>query len=268
MINNGDITANQANPIIIDPNAKGFVNNGTINANGSGGIDLNAGTYTNNGSINVADGSRVDLAQDTIINGGNLTTAGTGKFHINSASLPGVQLNGVTIDGDVQQNNSRDATVTGPFTLNGNWDMNSIGTATVLSFEGGVTVNGNANINWSNNIQNRIVTDDTVMTLGANAKVQGAGQLLVNSGGMINNGTIISDQSNSLTVDPNGKGFVNNATMQATGTGGFIFGAGTFTNNSTIDIADTSRVERWQWHQCRRRRDQHHRIRRCEPVRE
>ena len=243
MVNNGDINATLGAVLTIDPNALGFVNNGTINATGVGGIDLNAGTYTNNGSINVGDASRVDLKNGVIINGGTLTTAGTGKINIESPTAPGATLNNVVLNGNVEQNNANDATVTGTFTHNGLWDMNSAGTATTLSFNGGVTINVNSVIDMSNNVGNQILTDDSVITLGANATIQGGGNILVDTGGMVNNGTITANQNTALTIDPNAKGFVNNGSMDATGLGGLVFNAGTFTNNTSIDVADGSKLD-------------------------
>ena len=82
------------------------------------------------------------------------------------------------------------------------------------------------------------------LTRAANHTIRGAGALLNNTGGMINQGTIIADQTTALTIDPAGTQFTNQGVMQATGAGGFFFNNGSFTNTGqTIQILDGSKLD-------------------------
>ena len=55
---------------------------------------------------------------------------------------------------------------------------------------------------------------------GFGHEIRGAGQLLANTGGMLNQGTIIADGDNTLTIHPNARGFENRGGVLATGAGG------------------------------------------------
>jgi hypothetical protein len=134
--------------------------------------------------------------------------------------------------------NSRALTIlsVGGFLNNGQLTFNSSSDPTTLHFSGEQTITGNGQVNFVSGGDNRITTNNTVLTNGAGHTIRGGGRLLNNSGGLINLGTILLDQPGGMTVDPNGLGFVNSGTMRASGTGIFAFSAGTFTNNTTIEI--------------------------------
>ena len=86
----------------------------------------------------------------------------------------------------------------------------------------------------SNSANNGILTDGNTLTQAAGHTIQGAGRLLDDTGGMVNQGTIIADEATAITIDPNALGFTNQGTMQSTGAGGFVFDGGTFTNQGTM----------------------------------
>ncbi len=139
IVNNGSIIQQGTAQLIIDPDSTGnFVNNNVLRAEGSGGLQLNGAQYTNNSTIEASNGSHVSLNGSTVsIVGGNLTTTGTGEIRSN-ASTVGVLLNGVTVTAgsNLIQNNGMDFRVQNGITNNANWEMNSSGSSTDVTFFG------------------------------------------------------------------------------------------------------------------------------------
>jgi hypothetical protein len=85
----------------------------------------------------------------------------------------------------------------------------------------------------SNNVNNRIFGSGTEqLTNDINHIIQGAGQIGVGLTSLINNGTILANQSNAVTIDPNATGVTNNGTFQVA-SGSLMNVIGTFTNFST-----------------------------------
>ncbi len=244
MVNLGTIIADQATAITIDPNALGFTNQGTMQATGGGGFVFNVGTFTNTGeTIEVLTGSKLDLNGGVTVVGGTLSTTGTGVINVKGSGT-NLELNNVTIASTVNQANQFDAEINGGLTNNGTWNMNSTNGSTDLTFAGDIALGGSGEVVMSNNANNRILTNNMTLTQAATHTIRGAGQLLANTGGMVNQGAIIADQATAITIDPNGLGFTNQGTMQATGAGGFVFTVGTFTNTGeTIEVLTGSRLD-------------------------
>ena len=241
MINQGTVIADQPRGLIVDPNALGFVNAGLLQAQSAGTLSLTAGTFTNTGgTIEALDGSAVEIRSGAIIVGGELQSSGSGVV------LPqGGTLSGVTTHGDVRQDNGQSVVITGSLTNNGTWAVNTTGALTDLHFNGGATLTGTGSIVMNNALflANRILTDGTVLTQAAGHTIRGGGQLLADSGGMVNQGAVIADQPSGLIVDPNLLGFANACRLQANG-GTLSLTAGTFTNtDGIIEALDGSAVE-------------------------
>ncbi len=245
MINNGTIIANGTIATIIDPGAAAnFTNQGTLRAVGTGGLSFAAGDFINTGhTIEVEDNSILDLNQGVILTGGTLQTSGSGIVDIQGSGT-NLRLTDVTFNSTTRQNNGFDVVLNGAFVNNGVWSLNGLTTNTDMLFENGMTVDGVGEIIMSDDNVSRIETNATVLTHGVGHTIRGAGQLLNNTGGMVNNGTIIADGVFALNIDPSAaSSFVNQGVLQATGTGGLNFGAGEFVNTgNTIEIADASRL--------------------------
>jgi len=76
----------------------------------------------------------------------------------------------------------------------------------------------------TDSVNNYITTygSDT-LTVGNNMTVRGAGYLLNNSGGLVNQGSIVADAANNpLRIDANGLGFQNQGLLSAVGAGGMV----------------------------------------------
>jgi hypothetical protein len=215
MQNAGTIIADQPSGLTIDPNALNFTNTGTLRAASGGTLTLLNGTFLNaKGLIEAQDMSTVAVSGATLMDG-TMTTGGSGTISVVGGSI----FTNVTNTGAVQQPNSQAIVITGMLTNNGTWSMNSVGNLTDFDCIGGATLGGSGSLAMSNSVNNRILTDNTVCKHAAGHTIRGAGQLLVNTGGMQNAGTIIADQSTSLTIDPNGNGFTNQGTLRAMGSG-------------------------------------------------
>ncbi len=116
MVNAGAMRADRAPGIMISPGAgRTFQNDGVMEASGGGGFTLSNGTFVNNTRIDVLDGSRLALEDGTVLQGGVLATAGTGRIDVLASDPSALTLDGVTIQGAVVQNSTRDATIVKSF---------------------------------------------------------------------------------------------------------------------------------------------------------
>jgi len=217
MINNGTIIADKTSQLIIDTDTEGFVQAGTLRATGSGGLSIaNTPTFTNTNGINIEAGSRLDVSASTIIGGEiNIDPTAAASF-INSTNL-----DGLTINGTVTHESGQTVDIFNGLTLNGQWNMNA-GNATQLLFHGSETLTGDATINLSDSLNNIIRSNsgNDILTIDTDVTIQGAGRLVNNSGGMINNGTIIADKASQLVIDADIEGFENRGQLTASGIGG------------------------------------------------
>ena len=249
MINNGTIIAEGASDSLrIWPGTPGFVNAGTMQAVGAGGLELRGSTFTNTGhAIDVAAGSRLDTFNMTLV-GGELTGSGT--------VLPGTgtDLNGVTIGAGlgVDQASGIYVDVFTGLTNNTAWTLNggSFASPAALSFHGDITLDGTGEVVMSGNGHNEIRPSAAgeVVTHGANHTIRGGGRLLDSIGGMVNNGTILAEGDEPLVIDPGDTDpddvFTNAGTLRAVGNGGLELRIGDFVNTGqTIEVADGSRLE-------------------------
>jgi hypothetical protein len=158
-----------------------------------------------------------------------------------------VTITNVSINsGDrLSQPNGRTIAVAGGAVVNnGIWALNSTGASTDISFQGGITLSGTGSIVMNNapSLANRIFTDDTVLTQAVGHTIRGSGQLLLDVGGMINEGTIIVDQPNGLVINPNALGFESSGHLE-TASGDLTIDAGPFMTSGTVTIgANTALV--------------------------
>jgi hypothetical protein len=239
MQNAGTIIADQAAGLLIDPNGLNFTNTGKLQAKGGATLTLTAGVFVNtNGLVEALDTSMVAVAGATVING-TVTTDGSGLISVGGGSV----FTNVTNSGAVAQVNGQPGSVTGTLTNNGTWSLNSTGANTDLTCAGNAVLAGNGSLRMGDHPNNRLLTDNTVCTNGLGHTIRGAGQLLVNTGGMINHGTVLADLPSGLTIDPNGLGFTNAASLQGASGGTLILSNGPFDNsNGVIEAMNNSLV--------------------------
>ncbi|MEM7622620.1 MAG: hypothetical protein AAF235_05395, partial [Planctomycetota bacterium] len=250
-VNDGLVQATGSSAaLVVDPGSGAqFVNNGTLEALGSVGMTLNAGVYVNtNGLIAARDGSLVQLQNGAVVQGGEVTTTGTGRILANSGS----DLSAVTVTDGSRLDIAPQAAVDvfGGITNNGTINLTTMTDGnsfdSTLNFADSASISGNGTIDMVDDIDNRITasTNSVTVTQGAGHSIRGSGFILSNIGGFVNEGLIqATGASVALTLDPGSLGFVNNSIMQALGTAGMIFNAGTYDNtNGLITVGDDSLV--------------------------
>ncbi len=219
--------------------ALGLVNNGSIVARLSSGITLNSsgnvvnnrlmqgdgaaftvqGTTVNQGAqgvLSAINGGSVRLVGGSRVIGGSLATADGGV--VTTASGHNARLSGVTNTGALVIADNSALFLDGTLTNNGSMSMGSVGNYSDLIASGQRLIDGSGTITLSNHANNRILaatnTGDS-LTLGANQTLQGAGT--IGAGGALNftnNGTVVGNLSNALTLNSSGT-VVNNQVMRA-----------------------------------------------------
>ena len=116
---------------------------------------------------------------------------------------------------------------------NGTLKLNSGGNFTDLVINGSLPLDlsGTGVLAMSNFTANRIYGNTGTETLinGAQHTIEGAGQLGVGRMTFFNNGVVLANQSNALTIAPNALGAINNGTFQAN-SGSLLFMNGTLSN--------------------------------------
>ena len=125
----------------------------------------------------------------------------------------------------------------GTITNNGTIALNSAGNTTNILLSGNVTLGGTGELTMSNYTQNRIYgsTGTEQLTNGPGHTIEGSGQIGVGLMTLINNGTILANQSNTLTLDTNASGATNNGTFQVNG-GSSLVVNGSFTTAGMVNI--------------------------------
>ena len=239
MVNNGTIIADQATKLVIDTDTEGFAQAGTLRATGTGGLHILNTPFTNTNGIDIEAGSNLLVEGSTIVGGAiNIDPTALATFITSS------NLDAVTINGDVTHNNNQTVDIFNGLTLNGTWNMNGAGNTTNLLFHGNHTLTGSGTVNLSNNASNTLRPNggNDTLTIDTDVTIQGAGTLVANFGGMVNNGTIIADQATKLVIDTDVEGFTQNGTLRATGTGGLHILNTPFTNTNGIDIEAESNL--------------------------
>ncbi len=273
LVNHGTITANQPTALIIDPDARGVVNHGTMQATNGGFLLLDSGHFTNQGTIQASgnDDTFLRIANSTVINtghtigayddafidlfsgahiqGGTLEADIDSGIHIGTGGAIGdaITLTDVTLPADTfvfysiedtVPGGAHRAVINGTLTNHGLWVLSSAGPLNKheIVFEDSTTLSGTGVIGMSDSANNAIGfgPQSATLTQQADHTIRGAGELLSDSGGLINYGTITADQPTALTIDPDARGVVNHGTMQAADGGFLLLDSGHFTNQGTM----------------------------------
>jgi hypothetical protein len=213
LTNLGTITANQDTDLIIDPNVN-VTNQGILQATSGATLQLKSGTYNNTGgTIQALDGSAVELSSNPLITGGTLTTSGTGV--ILSVNTPTLQ--NLTNAGQFEGANGSITYLKGTITNTGKMSLTATSSNTHLRVaDPNVLLTGTGTLTLSNDSNNFIdaSTAGNLLTNDTNHTIQGSGNIGNNTLNLTNLGTIIANQSTSLTIDPN-SGVTNSGTFRA-----------------------------------------------------
>ncbi len=232
-----DITAIGSNGIIIDPNPDGMINNGLLRGSNGSSLVLSLGECDNtNGEMRADVGGNVSLSSATVV-GGLFTSFGSGNF-VTAASV----IEGVTSNAVINLNNNNASTIRTFLVNNATLAMNSVGNLTDLTISGNTTISGPGVLTMTNTTANRIYASNSVdrLTNAAGHTIRGSGQLGLNLMALTNNGQIESLGSNGLTIDPNGGGVDNNATLRSRSGSHMTLANGTFDNLTGVVAVEDS----------------------------
>jgi fibronectin-binding autotransporter adhesin len=222
--------------LTIDSGAAGAVNAGVLQSSSGGTLVLNNAIDNTGGAIRALAGTGSNAGGSVVINGaaitgGTLNTLGTGINVGSMIAQNSAILNGVTNDGTIRIPNNTAAQLAGTVTNNGSIQVNSGGNNTFLRINGNTTLNGKGTISLSNNAANYMdgAAGTEVLTNNGNT-IQGSGTLGNGSLGLVNNGTVLANQSTPLYIRPNSSGFTNNGTVAVNAGSLLNITAGPFTN--------------------------------------
>ncbi|MFG0253363.1 MAG: hypothetical protein ACF8NJ_10875 [Phycisphaerales bacterium JB038] len=260
IINDGLIVADTPGLLQIDPPAVpfGFVNNGTIRADG-GTLRLEAGEFDNStGVIEALNASIIELTGTATIHGGTIRAASGGEIQI-TAGTPILNLSTgytPTLEGTVRVANGKELRIFGPGTVEntGTIILDSIGGNTYLRFDpetdgdtcmlegGGELVASGAGPCFIQEVYGQAVLHNVDNTIhGGNLRLGN------NALPVINEGTIRADSDvDALIIDPpsDAIGFDNRGLLEATGTAGLTINAGPFTTSGLVTIDAVSALTR------------------------
>ncbi len=243
----GVINANVASrTLTIDPNGDGFVNRGLLKATNGGILSLTGnagGAFDNTGATILADGSEVQLTASVSVSGGILSAINDGL--IRAVTGQSVYLSNLTLKGPLVVDNNADLHINGTITNNGTITLNAANSSSRLFLDCDSTLTGGGTLTLAstNDQSNAQITGGHVLT-NVNNLIQGEGNLGANSSQFINQAAGVINAnvaSRTLTIDPNGNGFVNRGLLEATN-GGILSltgnAGGAFDNTGGTILAD------------------------------
>jgi hypothetical protein len=215
LVNNGTLNANiSGGTLELDPGAAS-TNTKTMEATGGGTLELSGGSWTNTGGIiTAATGSSVTLTNGVTINGGTLSTSGTGAITGYDVTLTNLTNAGAY---NVAEGNS--TYISGTITNNGTINLDSTYYGTYLNLTGNTTLKGTGAVILLNTDNSITGTSGAVLT--NDSAIEGSGYIGGNELTITNNGTFDANVSGAgLYVQPGSGGFTNYNSTANTLTGG------------------------------------------------
>jgi hypothetical protein len=204
--NQSTVTANNTSAnLILGGNP--VVNTGTLQASSGATLEIQIPVNNNGGTITAQNGSIVLLDFAGTIAGGTLTTSGNGSFQTTSGTLDG-STNTVTNAGLFNVANGDTLSLKGTINNTGTFALANgclaMSGPTALTGSGTVQMNGNSclfGFAVTNNLNNQ-------------STIEGSGSIGdSNPMGFTNNGTVIANQANPLTIVSAGSGFSNSGSL-------------------------------------------------------
>ena len=250
----GIIDANQTIALVIETGGPTLINDGLLEATGSGGLVITTTTVNQTGGGKIlasGTGAGVYLEGGADILGGTLRTTLGGEILITNggASFGALTSNAaVTIAAKttVQVVDNNNLYLDGKVDNLGTLELDSTGDTTrILLNAPTVSLTGGGTLLLSNNGNNQIYGvnsgDDTLINV--NNTIEGAGDLGVNNSNIplaLTNdsaGIIDANQSIALVIETGGPVMLNAGLLEATGSGGLVIYGTSVTNSTTGTIA-------------------------------
>ncbi|MBZ5600040.1 MAG: FG-GAP-like repeat-containing protein [Acidobacteriia bacterium] len=222
----------------------GFANQGTVNANVSGGILIlgpgSGATYTNTATMEATNGGILQLNLAGVTNtGGTIKAVGTnsqvqfagGGDNITGGTLStssggtivqaagSSTLTNVTNSGTFQVQNGGFVNLSGTLTNTGTIQLNSAGSLTTLFAPTTSTLTGSGTVTMSNNSANQ-VDGNGGATLTNQSTIQGVGMIGPHFT-LLNQGTVNANVNGAILAvgEGNAPSYTNSATLEATNGG-------------------------------------------------
>ncbi len=237
LANNGTINANVSGGYLnVNPlSSATSTNKGTLEATNGGQLGLNGGTWTNTGgTISAATGSQVQLYNGVSIAGGTLTTSGTGVIDLENGQTD--SLTTLTNNGTVDVLDGATLNLSGTITNNGTINVESNPDYTFLYLTGNTTLTGKGVVvlggggatgaaNAIDGVSGTVLTNDE--TIEGNGSI-GNGDLTITNKGIFNS----NFSGGTLVISPGSGGFTNyNGTTTTLTSGTYIANPGNINYN-------------------------------------
>jgi hypothetical protein len=256
LINNGTILANQPTPLLVQSNAAGITNSGTLSVSASdlmhvsgGPLSNFAGTSLTGGTYNVTGTLQIDelgsSGGEILTNAANIVLDTPASIFIDAAGKDALtRLNTNATNGHFTLMGGRNFTTAGSFTNNGTL---TVGAATskfdingsLVNFSGTTLTGGNYNISGTLQFNNA-----NIVTNAANITLTGTSSKIINQSGANGLGNFATNAATGSFTVAAGRvfatsgAFTNSGSLTMTGAGSqFTTGSAHFTNGGTLTIS-------------------------------
>ena len=241
----GVIDADQATPLILQPNNSGYSNEGLLEATAAGTLELIGSHFTQTGGTIVADGpgSAVVLINTTVTDG-TLTTTSGGAVDSGGNTTDTLDAVTITAGSTYTASNNSVTYLIGTIVNDGTIALDAGGNGTELRIPGGgtTTLTGGGTVSLSNSTNNTIRDADngTGTLINVNNTITGSGTIGNGQMSLDNQaeGVIDADQATALILNPNGGGYSNEGLLEATAAGTLVLSGSHFTQTSGTIEAD------------------------------
>jgi hypothetical protein len=247
IVNNTSIVASGSAGIQIDPpvgTGVGFDNNGTLRAANASQVTILGGTFDNSNGVIVADSGGTVTFNAATITGGTIGAPLSGTHNAATSS----SFTNITVPAGAILTipNAASPSFSGTITLNGTLQLASVGSTTLLNATNNLIVQGEGQISLGNSSANGIRTNNSGdrVTINNVGGIRGAGEIGQNVLTFTNNSTFAAAGSTGLRIDPPGtQNFINNGSLLAEAGSTLTLRQGTFENaNGVIATQGVSTV--------------------------
>ncbi len=241
VLNQGVIEADQSEPLTLIGSG-GFTNENQIRAINGASLNLNSGAFENAlGVISASDSSFLNLVSTTV-RGGTVQADGSSLIVSSQSTLDG-SSDKLMLDGEVFVGNNLFLNLKGDIANMQDITLNATNLSSQLRIEGTVNLDGNGRIVMNDDAGNQIRGIVDGFLINQDNRIEGAGNLGINTLQMTNRGVIDANATNTLFIDPDAGGFLNDTggLTKVSGAGCMTLLAGNHTNRGTFEV-DTTRV--------------------------
>jgi hypothetical protein len=232
-VNNGTVNANTSGGTLQIQPATTNTNTGTMEATGGGTLELYGGSWTNAGGTITAGASSSVVLYGTTVTGGTLTTSGKGATAGVIIGEGGTTLVGLKNSGNFNIPNGQVIYLSGTITNTGTITVNSSSTYTYLDLAANTTLSGSGKIIMGAGAPYAEIGSQTATFTLTNSGNTIEGDGYIGLGNLVvtnKTGSMISNTSGqTLQIQSAGAGTTNDGTFEAE-SGGILQVVGTLTN--------------------------------------